>query len=139
MRIIFFDVDGVLNQLQKWHIDDNCVRLLSKLVDKETKLVLISSWRSGLERNLSDCSPQVKKLRESLQKYGTDVIYKTQKLGDRRKEVEDYLRGKHVDSYIVLDDDKSEYSSVKGINFYEVSCKYGLTNSDIEKIRKVLV
>lgn len=138
MRLIFFDVDGVLNQLQKWHIDDNCVKVLAQLVDSDTKLVLVSTWRLGLERDIDSCSDQVIKLRKSLQKYGMDVVYKTQKLGDRRKEIDEFLRGKSVDNYVVLDDDKSEYSSVKGLNFYEVSHKTGLVKSDIAKIRKIM-
>lgn len=138
MKLLFFDVDGVLNQLQKWHVDDNCVKVLAQLVGSDTKLVLVSTWRLGLERNIDSCSAQVIKLRKSLQKYGIDVVYKTQKLGDRRKEIDEFLRGKSVDSYVVLDDDKSEYSSIKGLNLYEVNCKTGLVASDIAKIKKVM-
>jgi len=123
MKIIFLDVDGVLNQLQRYHVDENCVRELAKIYSTDTRIVLISSWRLGFSRNINQCSPQVKNLITCLNKYNMNIMYCTEKLGDRRKEVLNWLQGKNVESYIVLDDDKSEYSSLEELNIYITNSK----------------
>lgn len=138
MKIIFLDVDGVLNQLQKYHVDRKCVKLLSGVVTSDVRIVLTSSWRMGFDRNIDKCSEQVKKLRKIMQEYGIDVLYRTEKLGDRREEVLSWLNGKNIDSYVILDDDKSEYSSLNGLNFYLVNHKTGLVQKDIKNILKLL-
>lgn len=137
MRIIFLDVDGVLNQLQKYFIDKKCVQRLSSLVDADVKIVLISSWRLGFEMDYSKYSSQIKNLRDVCKQFGFDIRYKTQKLGDRREEVLDFMKGKSVSNYIILDDDKSEYSSIAGLNLYLINSKTGLTDFDIIKVRKM--
>lgn len=135
MRLIFLDVDGVLNQLQKYFVDNKCVQRLSSLIDFDVKIVLISSWRLGLDIDYKKCSPQVQKLRDICNQYDFDIKYKTGKTGDRRTEVLDFLSGKNVYNYIILDDDESEYSSVSDLNFYRVNNKTGLTDLDIAKIK----
>lgn len=137
MKIIFLDVDGVLNQLQKYHVDGNCIKELSKIYSADTRIVLTSSWRLGFSRNINQCSPQIRKLITCLNKYNMSIMYCTEKLGDRRKEVLSWLQGKNIESYIILDDDKSEYSSIDRLNIYLTNSKTGLTSKDIKSIKKM--
>ena len=74
MRLIFLDVDGVLNQLQKYFVDNKCVQRLSSLIDFDVKIVLISSWRLGLGIDYKKCSPQVQKLCDICKQYDFDII-----------------------------------------------------------------
>lgn len=61
-RLIFLDVDGVLNRRCSWwrnsirrprgsHIDPECVRVLNDLIERSgAEIVLSSSWRLGKSR-----------------------------------------------------------------------------------------
>ena len=140
--VIFLDVDGVLNQLQHWYIDDKCVVELEKVcnVIGTNRLLLTSSWRRGYSRRLEQCSPQVKRLIESLNKKGMTVVGRTKDLNDRVMEVRDYLNTHDVGKFIVLDDDLSEFTRVDTEitdRLYIVSYKAGLVSTDIKRIKKL--
>lgn len=63
MRIIFLDIDGVLNNIKTKEnfrgyvgIDEKNLQALKSFIDEsnkedETKIVLSSSWRLGLDKN----------------------------------------------------------------------------------------
>jgi hypothetical protein len=57
VKVIFLDVDGVLNGHEsQWRVIPECVRLLNEIVERTgAKLVLSSSWRL-----LSDWEPAVR-------------------------------------------------------------------------------
>lgn len=114
MRVIFLDVDGVLNS-QQWALkmfaegvrvyaedmlDPHALRLLKRLVDESNaKLVVSSSWRS---------IPQsMKALADQLDQYGMKVYDVTPRVGETRgKDITAWLNrhpGKH--QYVILDDD----------------------------------
>lgn len=131
--IIFLDIDGVLNQLQEWHIDKACVARLGKICNKtKAKIVLISTWRFGYFHNYSMCTPQVKKLLDVFEDNHIEIQGRTKDLGDRQKEIEDYINRRGISEYIILDDDKSLYNSIK--NLYIVNEKTGLTDRDVKEI-----
>ena len=62
MKIIFLDIDGVLNCQKSQSkcggligIDDKKVKVLRKIVEStNAKIVLCSSWKSGWEYNKDD-------------------------------------------------------------------------------------
>ena len=136
--IIFLDIDGVLNQLQPWYIDNTCVKNLGQLCKQlyTTKIVLTSSWRKGWNRDITKCTPQIMTLIKCLSAEGLSIIGRTRELGDRLAEVLDYCENHDIKRYVILDDDRSEFSkSVK--NLYITNSKTGLTMTDIKNIKRL--
>lgn len=134
MTIIFLDIDGVLNQLQPYKIDKICIAALKQLIKSlSAKVVLSSSWRLGYSSIYDKCTPQIKMLLDYFPK-GT-IIGVTKQLSSRDEEIRDYIDKYNVDSYIILDDDKSEFKRpIEGL--YIVNHKTGLTDKDVRKILK---
>ena len=145
-RIIFLDIDGVLNSLNKlievynltgkshsgykYPFDEKCLENLKMIVDAtDAYIVITSTWRKDLKGQ--------KTLLEKLKEYGLDerVIGCTPIMGGREEEIETYLRKmkENVD-YIVIDDD-----IVRCDNFIKVNTQTGLTEDEKEiAIKKLL-
>ncbi len=117
MRIIFLDIDGVLNSrrydaersAEQGNIDETRLALLKRLVDAtEAKLVLISSWRKHWDRDTALCDEIGLELNELFARYGLTIMDKTPALMDydRPWEVRRWLseHGDQVESYVIFDD-----------------------------------
>lgn len=139
-KIIFLDVDGVLNSQSyciEWmrrsrvdndnsgkEIDESCVNNLKEIFDKTgAAIVLSSTWR-----NMRDDVKLAILLNKTLAKYGLHISDKTPWLhGNRPEEIklwlDDYIfKGNEVKSFVILDDDFS-------IDDYK---KYGLENNVVK-------
>lgn len=114
MKIIFLDIDGVLNSVA-WlktlpepprideMIDREAVRRLNRLLDETggAKIVVSSTWRLG---------KSVQNLQEILEKFGCTgtVIGKAPYLGKRRGyEIQHWLseQAEQPERFVILDDD----------------------------------
>lgn len=114
MKVIFLDIDGVLNE-ENWMInntpwiDENKLKLLSNLCKKtKAKIVLSTNWRDiwfepMLMNSKGNCINLAHKL---FKKYKLDVIGVTPSLGMRESEILTYLSDNDFDSYVVFDDKK---------------------------------
>ena len=134
-KIIFLDVDGVLNSQSyrlrcklndnsEWEIDEECVKNLKTIVDKTgADIVLSSTWR-----RMKDSHRLSIRLNMILDKYGLHISGKTPWIhGERPEEIklwlDDYIfKGNEVKSFVILDDDFS-------IDDYK---KYGLENNVVK-------
>ena len=123
MKIIFLDIDGVLNYSNYFKyinklrliynkllkedkyillktiikIDIEKVYLLKEIIDRtNSKIVLTSSWR-----NL-DIYPLIE---EYLINIGIPIVDTTKFLNSRGEEIIDYLNNHKIDNYIIIDDD----------------------------------
>lgn len=116
MKIIFLDVDGVLNSTRKniegynltrrphsglnYPFDEICMKNLKHIVDETNSyIVLTSLWRKFEDHK--------NRLMEELQKYNLNskVIGETCVLDNRVTEIKDYLnRAKQKINYIIIDD-----------------------------------
>lgn len=138
MKVIFLDIDGVLNgynfwnilgwkivrrinsnHLKGWYRKLTCphgvhkrkVRLLAKIVHKTgAKVVISSCWRFSLKlgENLSDDELKLLRL---FHKYHIDIYDYTPSLpsGVREKEILAWIfRNPDVGSFVVLDDDNGD-------------------------------
>ena len=157
-KLIFLDVDGVLNNTQnikkyrlffrgkrRLLVDSKpfyCFKKLLKEIEKnnmDVKIVISSSWRVGsipadwkkLFKHYFD-NPEIVKGR-------TPYLYK-----DRGIEILDLLeiakeKGDMIDDYIVLDDDIEDIiNHINPNKVLKINRRYGLTNADIEQILKKL-
>ena len=148
MKVIFLDVDGVLNSDEYFdkvrnlkikgienQIDVEKIKLLKKAVDETgAKVVLSSSWRFTLNEQ---------PLRDLLSRYGIGVYSRTPYIDwERGLEIKKWLSdNKDVEDFVIVDDeifDSFDEELVKkvvkisdgnGYNFGE-----GLSQKDIDEI-----
>ena len=119
MKILFLDIDGVLNSREydrkrNWNeqtdIDETRLPLVKEIIDKTgAKIVLISTWRSHWNRDESLCDEDGKYINRLFSKYGLTIYDKTPDLGllsKRKDEVKAWL-AEHtgeVERFVILDD-----------------------------------
>ncbi len=144
MKVIFLDVDGVLNNVAAFEaargrngtdvLSRECVERCNQLVARTgARIVLSSTWRlikdfrgilrdGGLRASIIDRTP-----------YFTD--------GDRRRgaEIADWLRrnGGDVARYVILDDD-SDMLEEQLPYFVQTTFELGLTDEHVERAVAIL-
>lgn len=134
--IIFLDIDGVLNQLQSWYVDEKCVKNLGILCNKlNATVVLTSSWKPGYCRVFDKCSPQIQNLLSICNEHHIQIVGRTRDFDDRSEEVQDYCHRHDISDYIILDDDPSIFSDTE--NLYLVNYRTGLTRKDVRGILRM--
>ena len=107
MKVIFLDVDGVLNSAQDGYSirlkTDSHLKILQYIV-KETgaKIVLSSSWRIGF-------TPASKNLLARFKEYGLEIMDCTPEMSDlcRGDEIRKWLNDTDytVENFVILDDE----------------------------------
>ncbi len=126
MRIIFLDVDGVLNNCGTRErsnrgmigVDPKKVRLLKNLQEASgARIVLSSTWREEWEPSYEDCGPDGKYLSDSLANGGVEVFDKIPGWSGihRGEEIRQYAKQCGCRSFLVLDDQKFPDFTVNGI------------------------
>ena len=139
MKIIFLDVDGVLNSIQdrfSWTIEsDKHLILLACIVRRtDAKIVVSSSWRildstlGVLKRRLEDFSMSI---------YGKTCYSRH---GIRGLEIKEWLDNHNdIESFVILDDEVSDIKEYFPNNFVQTSMKIGLQKEDVEKCIHILL
>lgn len=136
MKIIFCDVDGVLNNanlLREGGIDtiaDSLLAILKKIIiSTDAKIVLSSTWR---------INPDNRRLvREAFARHDMDFIDCTVDLWreDRSIEILEWLhRNPQVEKFAVLDDDPDAGTNGLHDSFFKTSFDVGLTEDIANKI-----
>jgi hypothetical protein len=136
MKLIFLDIDGVLNKKDSQLpdvclIEENPLSLLSDLIRKSgAEIILTSSWR------LTTDEPW----REPLLRGGASVAGQTARLNgnNRRREIELYLESHApVESFVILDDQAGRWGKLKN-NCVHINPKIGLTEANVAQALKIL-
>lgn len=139
MKVIFLDVDGVLNFLgSEEQILAEKVTLLKKIVDKtQAQIVLSSDWRIWWDKKDGDFLELESKLKES----GLTLLDKTpdSRHGYRGAEIYQWIQewtGENIESFVILDDrdDMKPYMD----KLVQTSLGTGLTIGDMEKAIRIL-
>lgn len=156
MKLIFLDIDGVLNseKFSIWihehpefcengghfWIDPEKVEMIINLC-KETgaKIVISSSWRGwSLKATLEDFSTY-----RDLSKLNPYIVGVTprfninSKFMSRGNEIQDYLNSHSVAKYCIIDDD-TDMLEEQQENFVRTDCQVGLTIEDCQKVINIL-
>ena len=140
MKIIFLDIDGVLNTSQtfidihkEWkttgirrvEIDEFRVKYLADII-KETnaKIVLSSSWRIFWNDKLVPLNNQSKELERIFNKYNIKIFSKTcyGKFKLRQEEIDDWLNNhNNIDNFIIIDDESFDLNKYVGNKLIKTS------------------
>jgi len=137
MKIIFLDVDGVLNSVQdrfSWTLESDKYLILLACIVRRTnaKIVVSSSWRNcslldTLKKRLNDFSMSV---------FGITGYNKN---GIRGLEIKEWLDNHNdIESFVILDDEVFDIKEHFSNNFVQTSMKVGLQKEDVEKCIAIL-
>ena len=151
MKLIFLDIDGVLNHENtkvvapsgSLGIEDECISRLARIVSEtEAKIILTSDWKIGWESFPECCSEDANYLNRMLQKHGLKIHAKTYDEHVYDRFFEDRGRGIHrfletqmnVTGYVVLDDHVfADFDKEIKEHLVLTDYRVGLTDSDVEK------
>jgi hypothetical protein len=134
MRVIFLDVDGVLNNFELLrqngfdYIDPGMVALVGLIVKKtKAKIVLSSSWRLD--------AADMRLVGMALGEQGLFIYDTTPKsAGARSHEISSWLESNpSADVYAVLDDDEDAGFGMSG-SFFQTDPEVGLTEEIAMKV-----
>ena len=157
MKVIFLDVDGVLNSevsreqernnFDNWmehEVSEMHVNNLKKIVDATgAQIVLSSSWRFDHPKATGRdfiADPLMKVLDRKLKAAGLDIIDVTPDLRGkiRGAEIQDWLdRHSEVERFVILDDDTDMLEEQKSF-FVNTTFKNGLTEDLVKKAIEIL-
>ena len=144
MKVIFLDVDGVLNNPRTktrtrdgWRfVDDYLVERFAQIVRAtQAKVVLSSSWREGWDDN----EIYFQDLRRKLVSYNIPLQDRT---GEWRKtraqEIMEYLaQHPEITNYVILDD-VPDFSSIGYKNVVLINDLLGLTEQNVKEAIEIL-
>ena len=157
MKVIFLDIDGVLNSQRlvekksNEKIDITAVKLLKNLIDKSGAVVVMSSgWRLWFDDNMATEDVEAKYLYDILCQYGIDIYgktpdFSTDKIRTKRtfsdvkaKEILAWLeRHCEVDKYVILDDLDLKNDRINA-NLIQIDGKIGITEDDVKRAMNIL-
>ena len=151
MKVIFLDIDGVLNSRaydrtrgeRDGNIDESRLPLLKELVYKtNANIVLSSTWRFHWNRNGAQTEQEGMELEQTFLKYGLTIYDKTPIVNnDRAAEITAWLDlNPDVERFVILDDivfgwDKLQ-PNVVNTDYYIAR---GLEQTHIEKALELLL
>lgn len=118
MKIIFLDIDGVLNSreydkkrdLTKFtNIDETRLPYVKQIVDETgAAIVLSSTWRTHWNSDRAKCDESGLYIIELFAKYGLEIYDKTPEGNyvDRHDEIKHYMlySGEPISSFVIIDD-----------------------------------
>ncbi|MDO4942900.1 MAG: HAD domain-containing protein [Lachnospiraceae bacterium] len=114
MKVIFLDVDGVMNSIDNEWLDLKCVDNLHMIVKAtDAKVVITSSWRTGWYKEAEKkhmVSPEMAALEHAMNDLGMEIYDKTRpQLGGimdfRGNQIKDYIEDHSpIESFVVIDD-----------------------------------
>ena len=157
MKVIFLDIDGVLNSQRlvekksNEKIDITAVKLLKNLIDKSGAVVVMSSGRRlWFDDNMTTEDVEAKYLYDILCQYGIDIYgktpdFSTDKIRTKRtfsdvkaKEILAWLeRHCEVDKYVILDDLDLKNDRINA-NLIQIDGKIGITEDDVKRAMNIL-
>lgn len=156
MKVIFLDIDGVLNNTLNCKafirgglllgIERKYVRLLARIVDETgAELVLSSDWKMGWKpgrRSTEQPSVAGRYLQNKLMKDGLMLLDKTDDntYGRRGAEIDAWLKSHpDVTDYVILDDTVfADFTPEQIKRLILTDCRYGLTPFNAEDAIKIL-
>lgn len=153
MKIIFLDIDGVLNSSDYRQrmgmdyfsqvIDRRKMPLLKHIVEETgAEVVLSSTWRKFWNPGENQLDPAGQYIHDIFREYGLWIHSKTDVLerAGRNEEIQAWLaRYPYVDGYVILDDKDFGWSDALRAHFVQTDLNGdGLEESQVQRIIDVL-
>ncbi len=133
MKVIFLDVDGVLNcegSKSKCGcyvgIDDKKVKLLRQIVEETgAVLVLSSTWKDGWERvDKENQDASADYLDRKLKRERLKIFDKTVDEGENRGEgILNWMKRRNVEKFIIIDDNDYDFAT-QGLSPYHIQTEF---------------
>lgn len=152
MKVIFLDVDGVINNekttamINGWtFVDDYLIKIVRHIINKtHAKVVLSSTWREGWDGQVFGM--EFEALKEKCEYFGVHFFDKTDwtDMGHRDREICDWLdmwSGEPIESYVVLDDAPGCFFGADNSileHLVQTDPRVGITLEDAEKAIAIL-
>ncbi len=154
MKVIFLDIDGVLNSIKfdrlrmrdgrSDFIDESRLPLLKQIVDStDAVIVLSTTWRVHWDKNEILCDNFGKYMVDTFAKYGLTIYDKTPYLGimaERYNEIKDWLEyADGVESFVIIDDYQYGWGDLQA-NYVKTEpyFRFGLEEEHVKKAIEVL-
>jgi len=157
MKVIFLDIDGVLNsemlkdKNENEKIDINAVKLLKNLMDQSGAVVVLSTgWRLWFDDNMATDDVDAKNIYNILSQYGIDIYgktpdFSTDEIRIRRtfsevkaKEIVAWLENHYdVEKYVILDDLDLKNDQINA-NLIQINGNIGITEEDVKHAMAIL-
>lgn len=157
MKVIFLDVDGVLNTTSTTEmfgeytfVEDEKVQLLKQLVTRTgAKIVLSSSWRYGwwVKRKVNPTPTDLSSIRlfdaleKKLSEYGLELLDHTDETSSRGREIAWWLEswdGEPIENFVILDDMHLSYLLPHTSHVVSTSISKGLTQAHVDRAMNIL-
>jgi len=147
MKIIFLDIDGVLNSAdyykkvakkgKDWNrFNPLAVEIIKRLVvEFNSEIVITSSWRFGAVKELKNELIKSGLIKHLHKDWKTPVIHPSSQ--SRGNEIRTWLENhKQVDNYIIIDDDDNILNEQMG-NFIKTDINEGITEKHYYSARDI--
>lgn len=151
MKVIFLDIDGVLNSREydrhrNWNeltnIDETRMPLVKEIVEKTgAKIVLSSTWRDGWNENEALCDEDGRYINDIFKKFNLSIYSKTPDFGlaaVRRDEVAAWLQETEdtIENFVIIDDYRFGWAELSD-NFVKTNPVKGL-GLEKEHVKKAI-
>lgn len=135
VKVIFLDIDGVLNTNSDRNISDEKLIFLSELVSKTgAEIVLSSSWRNWWNHpKLNTTNSFITKWKLQFSNNHVVINQILEPEMPKTTAIEKYLTEYKPEKYVVLDD-----QVVFGTNLIQTNSDFGLTKEDCKKAAQLL-
>lgn len=154
MKVIFLDLDGVLNsmaydRMRNWaeltDIDETRLELVKEIVDATgAKIVFTSTWRTDWDKDPSLRDENGRYIADTFARYGLEIYDKTPDFGlnaDRGDEIREWIKGvaTALESFVIIDDFVYDWGDMYG-NFVKTSpyIGRGLEHEHVQKAIRIL-
>lgn len=135
MKVIFLDIDGVLNTNSDREISNDKLKLLSELVSKTgADVVLSSSWRNWWNNPKTNIPGSfITRWKKQFLDNNISITLTTELECPKNLSIEKFIIQHDVKRYVVLDDELIDIS-----NLVKTDAEQGLTQSDCLKAYQLL-
>lgn len=142
MKIIFLDIDGVLNDHRIsepagcYGINPECMKCLNMIIQfTKANLVISSAWRYMITGGSMTLSGFEYMLRTHGLDQNAQIVGHTktdEEIASREGQIKAFIDENNVQQYVILDD--MSVFPFMSERFYKTNSKFGLTKEDVDNI-----
>lgn len=149
MKVIFLDIDGVLNskpyrESPEVNYYDNFISadnmcFLERIVkETECKIVLCSEWRAYWNRGKLQFDNAGAYINRVFEGYELKIYDKTPELDSRDEEITAYLQENPAENFVIIDDYDFDWSDNNVGHVVKTCDEYGLNEETAEEVIRIL-